>query len=128
MVQRLLTGQPNDLLKVVLPAASRGDLEAVKAILRSKRDWVFAIGPHNRTMLWEAARKGRLDVVKYLLKRGADINAAGCYYSDHFVDISCVCVARYHGHPEVADHLVEIHDDLLVFAFGHSILMPSGTG
>lgn len=48
-------------------------------------------------------RKGRLDVVKFLLKKGADINVAACYYSDNFVDISAYCVAKANGHDAVAD-------------------------
>lgn len=105
MVQRQLTGQANDLLKVVLPAAKRGDLDAVRSFVKADNRWVHAVGPHCRTMLWEAARKGRLEVVKFLLKEGADLDVAACYYSDNFVEISAYCVAKANGHDAVADLL-----------------------
>ena len=44
MIQRELTGKPNDLLKVVLPAASRGDLDAVKSFVKADKQWVHAVG------------------------------------------------------------------------------------
>ena len=107
MVQRNLTGQRNDLLKVVLPAASRGDLDAIKEIVAADAQWIHAIGPHNRTMLWEAARKGRFETVCFLIEHGADVEVAACYYSDNFVDISALCVARVNGHEDVAELLQE---------------------
>ena len=106
-MQRELTGHRTDLLKVVLPAAARGDLDAVRSFVKADKQWAITVGPHNRTMLWEAARKGRIDAVKFLLKKGADLNVAACYYSDNFVDISAYCIARANGHDSVADLLCD---------------------
>lgn len=107
MVERSLTGQSSDLLKIVLPAAARGDLSAVKSYVKGSSAWVRAVGPHNRTMLWEAVRKGRDDVVRYLVERGANVNVAACYYSDTFVDLSAYAIARVYHHDQIAEFLLE---------------------
>ena len=115
MPRRALEGKPSDLLQVVLPAAARGDLAAVRGIVDADPRWVHLRGPHNRTMLWEAARKGRTETARYLLEQGADHRVRACYYSESYVDLSCLCVARVHGHDEVAQLLqdrgakVDIH-------------------
>ena len=60
---RRLSGETNDFLKIVLPACRSGDLRAVTEILKDPRGFVRWIGPHGRTMIWEAARGGRLEIV-----------------------------------------------------------------
>ena len=54
-----LLGKTSDFLRTGLPACSAGNLSAVKAFLKDERGLVNWIGSPGRTMLWEAARKGK---------------------------------------------------------------------
>ena len=101
------TGKVSDFLKIGVTAAARGDLEAVRSILKAKPRWLHHVGSHGRTMLWEAAHRGKLEMVQYLVKRKADINACGSHYTPYFVEISCYTIARFKKHDKVADYLLE---------------------
>ncbi len=100
------TGNSSDFLKIGVAAAARGDLEAVREILKSRPKWKTRIGSHGRTMLWEACHRGKLEMVKYLVRRKADLNACGTHYTPYFVEISCYCIARHKKHHDVADFLL----------------------
>lgn len=101
------TGKVSDFLKIGVAASGRGDVDAVREILKSRPKWIHHIGSHGRTMLWEACHRGKLPMVKYLIRRKANINACGSYYTPYFVDISCYCIARFKKRHEVADYLLE---------------------
>ncbi len=107
MAKETLTGKQSDFLKIVAAAARRGDVEAVRAFVDDNPRWVRTVGSHGRTMLWEAAYWGKLAVAEFLVSRGADVNALGCHYSEHYVEISCYCVARAKQRHAVADYLLE---------------------
>ena len=103
-----LTGKTNDFLRIVLPACASGNLVAVKQYLADERGFVHWIGPHGRTMIWEAARKGRLSVVKLLAEEHeGDLTAIGCYYRETRVEVSPWMVATINNHSAVADYLDE---------------------
>ena len=102
-----LTGKASDFLKIGVAAAARNDLDAVRELLRLRPEWIHHVGSHGRTMLWEACHRGKLPMVKYLVRRKADINAYGSHYTPYFVDISCYCIARFKKRTEVADFLLE---------------------
>ena len=102
----ILPGKASDFLKVAVAAAGRGDLQTVQAVLAQKPAWISRIGSHGRTMLWEAAYRGRLAMVDYLLDQGADIHACGCHFTPLLVEISPYCAARYKRHHAVADLLL----------------------
>ena len=106
MPKTQLTGKESDFLKIVVAAAGRGDLNAVKQFLADKPEWLHTIGSHGRTMLWEAAYRGKLDVVQSLVEQGADINLPGCHLSQHALEITPYCVARHEGRNDVADYLL----------------------
>lgn len=106
MPQTKLTGR-NDLLKVVLPAAARGDLRTVRQLLKDDHTWLFARGPHGRSMLWEASYKNRVDTVRYLAEQGADVNVCATYYTPLVVDVTPYCLAVSCGHQELADTLAD---------------------
>ena len=72
----LLTGKASDFLKI---GAGRDDVDTVRAVLNEKPDWIARTGSHGRTMLWEAAYRGRASMVKYLLDRGADPRPYGYF-------------------------------------------------
>lgn len=102
-----LTGNQSDFLKIVVAAAGRGDLETVGYLLDDNPAWIHTVGSHGRTMLWEAAYRGKLEMVQFLLERGADINLPGCYHIQHRIEISPYCVARYEGRDTVAEFLFQ---------------------
>lgn len=103
---RRLSGETNDFLKIVLPACRSGDLEAVKTVLKDPRGFVRWTGPHGRTMVWEAARSGRLEIVKLLAEQhGADCHALGCYFRETRMEVSPWLAATLRGKTETADYL-----------------------
>ena len=102
-----LTGNQSDFLKIVVAATGRGDLETVRQLVDDNPAWIHTVGSHGRTMLWEAAYRGRLETVQFLLERGADINLPGCYHIQHRIEITPYCVARYEGRDRVADYLLQ---------------------
>lgn len=102
-----LTGNQSDFLKIVVAATGRGDTETVRQLVDDNPAWIHTVGSHGRTMLWEAAYRGRLEMVQFLLERGADINLPGCYHIQHRIEITPYCVARYEGRDPVADYLLQ---------------------
>ena len=102
----VLPGKASDFLKIAVAAAGRGDLQTVQAALAQEPAWIRRVGSHGRTMLWEAAYRGRLAMVDYLLDQGADIHACGCHFTPLLVEISPYCAARYKRHDAVADRLL----------------------
>ena len=112
----ILTGKQSDFLKIVVAAAGRGDLEAVQALVEAEPRWVHTVGSHGRTMLWEASYWGKQAVAEFLVERGADVNASACHYSQHYVEISCYCVARVKGRHALADYLLARDAIVDVFA------------
>lgn len=100
-----LSGNVGDFLKIAVGAAGRGDLKTVKAVLKQRPHWHKHVGSHGRTMLWEASHRGKLEIVKYLVDRGSDINACGSHYTPYFVEVSCLCIATHKKHTAVADFL-----------------------
>ena len=102
-----LTGNQSDFLKIVVAAAGRGDLETVRQLVDDNPAWIHTVGSHGRTMLWESAYRGKLEVVQFLLERGADINLPGCYHIEHRLEITPYCVARLKGRDRVADYLLQ---------------------
>ena len=103
----MLTGKASDFLKIGVAAAGRGDLDTLQAVLAEKPHWLRRIGSHGRTMLWEAAYRGRLEMVEYLADLGADIDACGCHFTPLLVDISPYCAALHKKHRDVAAFLLD---------------------
>lgn len=103
-----LTGKISDFSGIVLKAAARGDIPAVKHYLKINRDWLNTEGPHGRTMLWEAAYKGRTQLVRELIKRGAKVDPIGGYYTPMLVELSPLAVAQAAGRTELVE-LLEHH-------------------
>ena len=102
-----LTGNFGDFSGIVLKAAANGHLDAVKHYLNFNPKWLNQVGPHGRTMLWEAAYKGRTDVVKWLIAQGADIRAIGSYYTPMHVELSALAAARHAGRDDTVELLLQ---------------------
>ena len=107
MTKTELTGKKSAFLKIVVAAAGRGDLVTVRALVDEKPDWMHTVGSHGRTMLWEAAHRGKLEMVQFLVERGADVNICGCHYTPHRVEISPYCIAKLARRDKVAAYLLE---------------------
>ena len=103
----LLSGKASDFLTIGVAAAGRGDLDTLQSVLAEKPQWLRRTGSHGRTMLWEAAYRGRLETVEYLADLGADIDACGCHFTPLLVDISPYCAARHKKHRAVASLLLD---------------------
>jgi ankyrin repeat protein len=74
--------------------AREGDLAGVRRLLQKDPALLNAKSAgHNRTLLWEATRRNRVDIVKFLLKRGADVNIPGRHRNESFVLIKPYTVA-----------------------------------
>jgi ankyrin repeat protein len=93
---------PNKYLAV----AVRGDLPGLKAMIKAHPDYLSKRGNHNRTLLWEAVRRGRMPAVKWLVERGAEVDANGAYNNESLVQITPYCAAVYYRRPAVAAYLL----------------------
>jgi ankyrin repeat protein len=84
-----------------LKVAATGNVHALKTLLAQHPEFLNRRANHNRTLLWEATRAGKLPAVKLLVAAGADVNATGCYNSETFVQITPLCAAVYYKRREV---------------------------
>ena len=90
----------------ILKEVRRGDLRAVKRYLRQDPTLLHArSGGHNRTFLWEATRGNRVNVVRFLLREGADPNIPGRIRAEITVLLKPYCIARRYRRPELAGML-----------------------
>ena len=103
----ILTGNASDFLKIGVNAAARGDLPKLQKVLEERPMWRTRVGSHGRTMLWEAAYRGRLEIVDFLLTTfdDIDIEARGCHYTPLLVEISPLCAAILKKRQAVATRL-----------------------
>ena len=106
--------------KLQLPArylaiAGRGDLAKLRDVLAEFPEYLNKRGSHNRTLLWEATRRGKLAAVQWLVEQGADLDATGCYNGESHVQITPYCAAVYYNRPAVADYLRARHPHLDIF-------------
>ena len=92
-----LTGKVSDFSGIVLKAAARGDAVAVRHYLETNPAWLNQEGPHGRTLLWEAAYKGRTELVEELIGLGAKVHTLGSYYTPLLVELTPLAAARATG-------------------------------
>jgi ankyrin repeat protein len=98
-----------------LQVAARGDLKGLEKLLAEHPEFLSKRGSHNRTLLWEAARRGKLAAVKWLAEQGAELDATGCYNSESHVQITPYCAAIYYNRSDVADYLRSHNPQLDIF-------------
>lgn len=79
----------------ILKIAAKGDLEQIQNLLQENNSLLNRPSEgHNRTLLWEAVNSNRIDLVKYLVEQGADVNIPGRYRSQTFVLLKPYCIAH----------------------------------
>lgn len=93
------TWKPQSLL------ASKGDSAGVRKLLDKDPNFGQPGGVGIQILLVNAARRGRTEIVKLLLDRGADIDRADGSYT--FEPVTAYAIARAKGHDETADYLIE---------------------
>ena len=109
------SGRPS--IDRMLKAARRGDLKSVKRHLNQDPSLLLAkSGGHNRTFLWEATRGNRVDVVRFLLRAGADPNIPGRTRSEIPVLLKPYCIARRYRRPQIAGMLEEAGSVLDIYS------------
>ena len=96
----------NQLPNKYLAVAVRGDLPGLRAMIKAHPDFLSKGGNHGRTLLWEAARRGHMPAVKWLVEKGAELDATGCYNSESLVQLTPYCAAAYYRRPEAAAFLL----------------------
>jgi len=120
-------GAPRDVLKQALVLAGRGDADAVAALIEEHPTLIDQRGGDGVTMLWTAARRGRLALVRWLVARGADIEIPGSAVHVTRVLVSPYCIAVRSRRSEVAQYLLDHGAQADVFAVAAArLLLASG--
>ena len=96
-----LTSREQDINEELWTAARKGDVAAVKALLKRGAD-VNAKFRYGATALSYAADKGHLDVVRTLLEHGADVNV-----KDTFYKATPIIWAAMKGHAQIVQALLD---------------------
>lgn len=89
-------------------ASAKNDSK-LRDLLHKQPELVNKQGPHGRTFLFEAIRKGRVSTVRWLLDQGADPNLTGCYNNESLVQLSAIATSRYYAREEI-EPLFIMHD------------------
>ena len=74
----------------------------MQALVKQNPAYIHGVGSHNRSLLWDAARHNRPELLKYLVEQGADVNHAG-----ENPPLQPYAVARSRGYDEIAEYLRE---------------------
>ena len=83
--------------------AGKGDLETIKAELEGGRD-IDSRDAAGQTALMYAAENGQMDVVRYLISNGADVNAQA---KDFFLRGTALIYATSSNRLDVIEYLIE---------------------
>jgi ankyrin repeat protein len=100
-------GAPKDVLKQALVLAGRGNADAVAALVGEYPGLIDQRGGDGVTMLWTAARRGRLALVRWLIAQGADVEIPGSAVHVTQVLVSPYCIAVRSRRSEVAQYLLD---------------------
>jgi ankyrin repeat protein len=106
----------------IVQAAERGDLEEVRRLVQQDRQLLNA-RCYWDTPLTGAAKWGRVEVVRYLLDEGADINLRSGSLARSALEWSCA-----NGHVEVAALLLERCADTTPSRSGWTLLLSASCG
>ena len=100
-------GAPKDVLRQALVLAGRGDVGTVASLVREHPRLIDQRGGDGVTMLWTAARRGRLALVRWLVAQGADVEIPGSAVHMTQVVVSPYCIAVRSRRAEVAQYLLD---------------------
>jgi ankyrin repeat protein len=100
-------GAPLPLLRQAMAAAAKGDVDAVAALVADHPRLIGQRSGDGATVLWTAARRGRLPLVRWLTGHGADIEIPGSAVHMTQVTISPYCIAVRSRHHQVARFLLD---------------------
>lgn len=109
-------GAPKEVLKQAIASAGRGDVDAVAALVDEYPRLIDQRGGDGVTMLWMAARRGRLQVVHWLVAHGADVETPGSAVHVTRVMVSPYCVAVRSRRADVAQYLLDHGAQVDVFS------------
>jgi truncated hemoglobin YjbI len=112
-------GALKQALKQALMSAGKGDVDAVAALVAEHPGLIDQRGADGVTMLWTAARRGRLPLVRWLVARGADVEIPGSAVHVTQVMVSPYCIAVRSRRAQVPQYLVDhgAHVDVFCAAF-----------
>jgi truncated hemoglobin YjbI len=100
-------GAPKEVLKQALLSAGKGDMDAVVALVAEHPRLIDQRGRDGVTMLWTAARRGRMPLVRWLVARGADVEIPGSAVHVTQVMVSPYCIAVRSRRGQVAQYLLD---------------------
>jgi len=100
-------GAPKEVLKQAILSAGKGDVHAVAALVAEHPRLIDQHGGDGATMLWAAARRGRMSLVRWLVDHGADVETPGSAVHVTQVMLSPYCIAVRSRRAEVAQYLLE---------------------
>ncbi len=88
-----------------LQIAAQNNVEALRELISEHPDYLNKRSSHNRTLLWEAVRRGKLPAVRWLVEQGADVNATACYNGESMIQLTPYCAAVYYRRGAIAEYL-----------------------
>ena len=100
-------GAPKEVLKQAMVSAGKGDVDAVVALVAEHPRLIDQRGGDGVTMLWTAARRGRMRLVRWLVARGADVEIPGSAAHVTQVMVSPFCIAVRSRRGQVAQYLLD---------------------
>jgi truncated hemoglobin YjbI len=100
-------GAPKAALKQALVSAGQGDVDSVAALVEEHPRLINQRGGDGVTMLWAAARRGWMPLVRWLVARGADVEIPGSAVHVTQVMVSPYCIAVRSRRAEVAQYLLD---------------------
>ncbi len=100
-------GAPLAVLRQGMAAAAKGDVDAVVALVADHPRLINQRDGDGATMLWTAARRGRLPLVRWLTEHGADVEIPGSAVHVTQVTVSPYCIAVRSRHHQVARFLLD---------------------
>ena len=92
----------------ILKEVAKGDLGYVQKLLSEQPHLLNQrTGGHNRTMLWEAVNSKKLELVTFLISKGANVNIPGRYRNQTMLLLKPYCIATKKRDKAMAKLLLE---------------------
>lgn len=104
----------------VLRIASKGDIVGIQGLLKENPSILNKPSEgHNRTILWEAVNKNRIELVKYLINQGADVNIPGRFRSQTYVLLKPYCIAYKNNKESMQDMLLSNGHEMDIYSLSY---------